>query len=105
MAYAVAERTREIGIRVALGATRPAVLREVLLEAMRAHARRTRARLVVAAQALTRLIPRCCSASALPDAQTYVTVSLVLGGVALLASYVPARRAMRIDPLVALKQE
>jgi putative ABC transport system permease protein len=104
MAYAVAERTREIAIRVTFGAARSEVLKAVLGEA----ARLTGAGLVlgaVAAQFSTRAISTLLFGVSSTDAVTYVGASLVLGGVALLASYVPARRAMQVDPLVALRQE
>jgi len=104
MAYSVADRTREIGIRVALGATRSKVLTHVLAETLRL----TLAGLVigaVAAQALTRFIASMLFGVSSTDAVTYVGVAVVLAGVALLASYVPARRATEIDPLVALRQE
>jgi predicted permease len=104
MAYSVADRTREIGIRVALGATRSMVLTHVLAEAMKL----TAAGLVIgalAAQALTRFISSMLFGVSSTDAVTYVGVSGMLVAVALLASYLPARRATRIDPLVALRQE
>jgi ABC-type antimicrobial peptide transport system permease subunit len=104
MAYAVTERTREIGIRVALGATRPAVLEEVLGEAVRL----TLAGLVLgalAARFLTRFISTLLFGVSSTDAVTYIGVSLALGSVALLASYIPARRALQIDPLTALRHE
>jgi putative ABC transport system permease protein len=104
MAYTVADRTREIGIRVALGATRSMVLTHVLSETLRL----TLAGLVIgalAAQALTRFIASMLFGVSSSDAVTYVGVAIVLAGVALLASYVPARRATQIDPLVALRQE
>jgi len=104
MAYSVADRTREIGIRVALGATRSMVLNDVLSETVKL----TLAGLViggVAAQALTRFISSMLFGITSNDAVTYFAVSLLLAAVALLASYLPARRATRIDPLVALRQE
>jgi ABC-type antimicrobial peptide transport system permease subunit len=104
MAYSVADRTREIGIRVALGATRPMVLGHVLTETMKL----TLAGLVfggLAALALTRFIASMLFGVSPTDAVTYLLVSFVLGSVALLASYLPARRATRIDPLVALRHE
>jgi putative ABC transport system permease protein len=104
MAYSVADRTREIGIRVALGATRSMILTHVLSETLRL----TLAGLVIgvlAAQALTRFITSMLFGVSSTDALTYVGVAVVLAGVALLASYVPARRATQIDPLVALRQE
>ena len=104
MAYSVADRTREIGIRVALGATRSIVLKQVLWESMKL----TLAGLVIgalAAQVLTRFISSMLFGVRSTDAVTYLGVSLVLASVALLASYLAARRATRIDPLVALRQE
>jgi putative ABC transport system permease protein len=104
MAYSVADRTREIGIRVALGATRPMVLGHVLTETMKL----TLAGLVIgglAALALTRFIASMLFGVSSTDAVTYLLVSFVLGSVALLASYLPARRATQIDPLVALRHE
>jgi len=104
MAYSVADRTRELGIRVALGATRSMVLNQVLSEAMKL----TLAGLIIGslgAQVLTRFISSMLFGVTPTDAVTYVAVSVMLTGVALLASYLPARRATKIDPLVALRQE
>jgi predicted lysophospholipase L1 biosynthesis ABC-type transport system permease subunit len=104
MAYSVAERTREMGIRLALGAPRSKVLSHVLWEAMTL----TLAGLViggVAANVLTRFISSMLFDVSATDAVTYLGVSFVLASVALLASYLPARTATRIDPLVALRQE
>jgi putative ABC transport system permease protein len=103
MAYSVAERRREIGIRVALGATRQHVLRQVLGEALAL----TGAALVVGVlvtQALTRVIATMLFGVSRTDALTYGTVWLLLAAVALLASYIPARRAARVDPIAALKE-
>ena len=104
MARGVAERTREIGIRMALGATRQAVLADVFREALWL----TAAGLVLgalAALAATPSISTLLFGVSAADAVTYVGASLVLATIALLASYVPARRAARIDPLLALRQE
>ena len=104
MSYAVAERTREIGIRMALGASTPTVLKDVLGDALRV----TLAGLAIGAVAayfLTRFIAALLFGISAVDPLTYVAVSVVLGAVSLLASYVPARRALRIDPLIALRQE
>ena len=102
MAYFVAERSREIGIRVALGATRAAILEQVLVEAMRLA-------LVglflggLAASALTRTISSMLFGITTTDPLTYLTVACALGAVALLASYLPARRAAQLDPIIALR--
>ncbi len=104
MAYSVADRTREIGIRVALGATRSGVLSSILWESMKL----TIAGLIIgtcAAQLLTRFVASMLFGVSATDLVTHAGVSLLLTGVALLASYVPARRATHVDPLVALRQE
>jgi putative ABC transport system permease protein len=104
MTYAVAQRTREIGIRVALGATRPVVLRDVLGQTIRL----TAAGLVLGALAAsfaTRFIASLLFGITSGDALTWLGAAGVLVAVALLATIIPARRAVRIDPLVALRQE
>lgn len=103
MAYFVAERRREIGIRVALGASAPLVLRNVLVEALRLAV----IALVlgaIAAQVLTRLIAAMLFGVTGNDMATYVAVWTFLAGVTLLASYLPARRAAHVDPIVALRE-
>jgi putative ABC transport system permease protein len=104
MAYAVADRTREIGIRVALGASRSVILRQVLGETTKL----AMAGLVLgglAAQAMTRFISSMLFDVSSADVVTYAGVSVLLASVALLASYIPARRAAQIDPMVALRHE
>jgi ABC-type antimicrobial peptide transport system permease subunit len=104
MAYSVADRTRELGIRVALGATRSMILNHVLLETMKL----TIAGLVIgglASRIFTRFISSMLFGISSTDIVTYLVVSFMLAVVALLASYLPARRATQIDPLVALRQE
>jgi putative ABC transport system permease protein len=104
MAYAVADRTREIGIRIALGAPHATVLSEVLFDA----AKLTLAGLIIgaiAAQAFTRFLTSMLFGISASDAVTYLAVSFILALVAFLASYVPARRATEVDPLIALRQE
>jgi putative ABC transport system permease protein len=104
MAYAVAERTREIGIRVALGASRRDVLTHVFGEALMLAG----VALVVgalAAQLATRFIASLLFGVSAVDLVTYAGAALVLVVVALVATGVPARRAARIDPLVSLRHE
>src|SRR5262249_53584909 len=101
MSYAVARRTREIGIRTALGAGTRDVLGLVLGRALMLTAIGIAAGLA-AALALTRLLGALLFEIAPTDATTFASVSVLLAGVSLLASYLPARRALRVDPTVAL---
>ncbi len=100
----VAERTREIGIRMALGATRTVVFRQIIGE-MAALAVAGTAAGLIAAASLTRAIRAMLFGVSPADAATYVAVAMVLGVIVLIASWIPARKATRIDPLVALRQE
>jgi putative ABC transport system permease protein len=104
MAYAVAQRTREFGIRMALGATRPDVLRLVLGQATRLTAIGVAAG-TIAALAATRLIATLLFGIEASDAPTLMLTAATLGAVALLASYIPARRAVRVDPMRALRAD
>jgi putative ABC transport system permease protein len=104
MAYSVAQRTREIGIRMALGAGRGDVLKLVLGRSLLLIG----AGLVVGlggSLALTRFIASQLWGITATDPATFVTVSLLLVLVALMATFVPARRATRVDPMVALRYE
>ncbi len=102
ISYAVSQRTREIGVRMALGARARDVLRLVLREAMT---------LVVIgmaigwglAAALSRLISSFLFGIGAMDAVTFAAIPILLAMVALLASYLPARRATKVDPMVALR--
>jgi putative ABC transport system permease protein len=104
LSYSVARRTQEIGVRVSLGAQRSDVLRLILGEG---------ARLavigivigMVASLAVTRLMSSLLFGIKPSDPLTFITVAALLSLVALFASYVPARRAMRVDPMVALRYE
>jgi putative ABC transport system permease protein len=102
MAYSVRERTQEIGVRVALGATAASILRLVLGQALRLVAFGVAAGLIAAA-ALTRLIERLLYQIEPLDPWTFTVTALVLLAVATLASYIPARRAMRMAPIDALR--
>ena len=104
MSYAVAQRTHEIGIRMALGAQRSDVLKLTIGQGLR---------LVVtgvvigfaAAFVLTRVMASLLFGISPTDSTTFITISLVLISVAALASYIPALRATRVDPMFALRYE
>jgi putative ABC transport system permease protein len=102
MAYSVRQRTQEIGVRMALGATAPAVLRLVLGQALRLVSIGVVVGLIAAA-ALTRLLERLLYGVEPLDPWTFAITSLVLLAVATIASYVPARRGMRMAPVDALR--
>jgi predicted permease len=104
VSFAAAQRTREIGIRMALGGTSRDVVRLVL----RQGARMVMAGLVVglfAAWALTRVMGRLLFGVSPSDPLTYATVVVLLSAIAFLACWLPARRATRVDPGVALRYE
>ena len=103
IAYFVAERRREIAVRMALGATRTIVLRQVLGEAVRLLSVGLVAG-ALAAQGLTRLISSLLFDVARTDVPTHLAVFALLGTVAMLASYLPARRAAAVDPMSALRE-
>jgi putative ABC transport system permease protein len=104
MSYTVARRTHEIGIRMALGARPRDVLRLVVSQGMRV-ALLGIAVGVAAAMLLSRAMARLLFGIGAGDFATYAAIAALLAGVALLASYLPARRAARVDPLVALRAE
>jgi putative ABC transport system permease protein len=102
MAYSVRERTQEIGVRMALGATAASVFRLVLGQALRLAVIGVAAGLLAAAL-LTRLLERLLYDVEPLDPWTFVVTALVLLVVATVASYMPARRAMRMAPVDALR--
>jgi predicted permease len=104
VSYSVAQRTREIGVRMALGAKRKDVLRLVLGQGLFVIAFGLAVGLLLALAA-TRLIAGFLYGVGATDLLTFVSVPLLLGVVALVASYLPARRATKVDPLVALRYE
>jgi putative ABC transport system permease protein len=104
MSYSVAQRTREIGIRMALGALRGDVLRIVARRAAILAGVGTVAG-IVGALAATRLLRTLLFGVDPADARTFVAVSAVLILVALAASYIPARRATKVDPTITLRYE
>jgi putative ABC transport system permease protein len=104
LSYSIAQRTREIGLRVALGAQRGNVLRLVVGGGLRL------ALLGIAvgmagALALTRLMTDLLYGIRATDPVTFGAVAILLGATSVLACYIPARRAMKVDPMVALRYE
>jgi putative ABC transport system permease protein len=104
MAYSVAQRTQEIGVRMALGATPQAVFRMVLGQALRLIMAGVVLGLVIAA-GLTRLLETLLYQTEPLEASTFAATVIVLIAVATLASYVPARRGTRVAPVEALRAE
>jgi len=104
MSYSVAQRTHEIGIRIALGAQRSDVLKMTVGEGLRLVSTGVVIGLA-AALILTRVMSSLLFGVSANDPTTFITISLILVGVAVLASFVPALRATRVDPMFALRYQ
>jgi putative ABC transport system permease protein len=104
LSYQVSQRTQEIGIRMALGAQTKDVIRLVVGQGMKLTVIGVLIGLA-AAMAMTRLMSSFLFGVSANDTVTFVAVSILLAAVSLLACYIPARRATKVDPMVALRYE
>jgi putative ABC transport system permease protein len=104
ISYSVAQRTHEIGIRMALGADRAGVLRMILAQGVKIAGAGVGIG-IFASFGIMRLMTRLLFSVSTADPFTFTAVALVLGLVAMLACYIPARRALRVDPIIALRYE
>jgi putative ABC transport system permease protein len=104
MAYSVAQRTREFGVRVAMGARPRDILRLILRESGTLTISGMTAGLILSALS-ARIVANAIYGVSPLDPLTYGAVGMVLVAVALAASYVPAHRATKVDPMVALRYE
>jgi putative ABC transport system permease protein len=104
MSYTVSQRARELGVRLALGAGSREVLGLVLIQGLRLTLAGVAIGLV-AAVGVTRVMKNMLFGLSTTDPLTFVSISLLLVAVALVASYLPALRATRVDPVVALRTE
>ena len=104
ISYSVSQRTREIGIRVALGASHKSVLRLVVGQGMMLALIGV-AIGVIASFFLTKFMATLLFGVSATDPLTFVAISVLLIGVSIVASLIPARRAMKVDPMVALRYE
>jgi putative ABC transport system permease protein len=104
LSYSVNQQTREIGIRMAMGAQTQGVLRLIVGQGMRLAAAGLILGLIVAFAAMRLLASLLFGVSA-HDPLTFAAVSFVLAAAAVLACYIPARRATKVDPIIALRYE
>jgi putative ABC transport system permease protein len=104
VSYSVAQRTHEIGIRMAMGAERADVMKFIVGQGLKVIAAGVGLG-IIGALALTRFLTSMLYGVKPTDPLTFVAVSLLLAAVAVLANYIPARRATKVDPLVALRYE
>ena len=105
ISYSVSQRTREIGVRIALGAQRSNVLRYGAQRRSEVTAVRFAAGIGLALLSATRVMRSLLYSTSTTDAVSFVATSLTLLAVTLLACYIPARRATKVDPMVALRYE
>jgi putative ABC transport system permease protein len=104
MSYSVSQRTQEIGVRIALGARRNDILWLILRTGARMAAIGVAIGLA-SALALARLMSSLLFNVSAADPATFASVAILLSAVAFLACYIPARRATRVDPVIALRYE
>ena len=104
MSYSVTQRTHEFGIRMALGASRGSVLKMVMSNALRMAGMGVAIGIVLSLVS-TRLMSTMLFGVGTADPLTLALTIIMLPAVALLASYIPARRATRVDPMIALRYE